>query len=225
MIIKVCGMKESENMIRLAELKPDYMGLIFYPLSGRYAGKADKNVLASLAPSIKLTGVFVDQKPEEIVDKVLEYQLDAVQLHGKESPDYCLLLRAALNTRQPQKRVELIKAFGISPGFNFSDLDPYNDCIDFFLFDTKTAGHGGSGLSFDWKILDQYSGNKPWFLSGGLSPENIREISNFAFKNLYGLDLNSRFEIEPGIKDINSLRSAFQLIRGQKNPEKEINII
>lgn len=225
MIIKVCGMKEPGNIIKLAELKPDYMGFIFYPRSKRYAGKPDKNVLASLPASIKLTGVFVDQKQEEIIDKVLEYQLDVVQLHGTESPGYCLLLRDALNARQPQKSVELIKAFGISPGFNFSDLDPYNDYIDYFLFDTKTVEHGGSGLSFDWKILDQYSGNKPWFLSGGLSPENINEISNFAFKNLYGLDLNSRFETEPGIKDIKSLRSAFQLIRSQKNPEKEINII
>ena len=225
MNIKVCGMKEPGNIIKLAELKPDYMGFIFYPRSKRYAGKPDKNVLDSLPASIKLTGVFVDQKPEEIIDKVLEYHLDAVQLHGAESPGYCLLLRAALIAGQPQKSVELIKAFGITPGFNFSDLDPYNDSIDYFLFDTKTAEHGGSGLSFDWKILDQYSGNKPWFLSGGLSPENINGISNFAFKNLYGLDLNSRFETEPGIKDIKSLRSAFQLIRDQKNPEKEINKI
>lgn len=216
MKIKVCGMKDRENIISLASLKPDYMGFIFYPGSKRYAGDPDKKLMASLPSAIKLTGVFVDEEPDIIIAKVIEYGLDAVQLHGAESSEYCRLIRISLNEMQPLKNIELIKAFGISPGFHFADLNEYQNVTDYFLFDTKTSGHGGSGLTFDWKILHEYTGNKPYFLSGGLSPENIEGISKLAGNNLYGLDLNSRFETEPGIKDIKSLRSAFQLIRDKK---------
>lgn len=221
MKIKVCGMRDPQNILSLAELKPDYMGLIFYPQSKRYAANPDKNILASLHSMISLTGVFVDEHEEVIIEKVINYALSAVQLHGAESPEYCKSLRKRLKGILPDKHIELIKAFGIYPGFDFSSLQPYNEVVDYFLFDTKTSEHGGSGITFDWAILDQYDGEKQFFLSGGLSPENINSLFNLATKKIYALDLNSRFETEPGLKNIESLRSAFQLIRQIKYPEKE----
>ncbi|HQS51933.1 MAG: hypothetical protein B7X86_16295 [Sphingobacteriales bacterium 17-39-43] len=216
MKIKVCGMRDPQNILNLAELGPDYMGLIFYPESKRYVADPDKNVLAKLPSKISLTGVFVDEQEREIVQKVLKYGLCAVQLHGAESPEYCRSLRIKLNESLPAMHIELIKAFGVYPGFDFSTLEPYNDVVDYFLFDTKTSEYGGSGIAFDWAILDQYKGEKQFFLSGGLSPENIKGLVNLASKKIYALDLNSRFETEPGLKNIESLRSAFQLIRANK---------
>lgn len=219
MIIKVCGMKEPDNILRLADLNPDYMGFIFYPQSRRYAGVPDKDTLASLPASIMKTGVFVDESIRNILEKVINYNLDAVQLHGAESAEFCLLLREDLDKVQAKKHIEIIKAFGVSPGFSFRDLEPFAGVTDFFLFDTKSVEHGGSGIVFDWKILEQYTMDKPYFLSGGLSPENIAGISHFKDANLYGVDLNSRFETEPGVKDIQKLESAFQIIR-KKSPYK-----
>ena len=213
MKIKVCGMRDPQNILGLAEMKPDYLGLIFYQRSKRYIANPDKTVLASLPASISLTGVFVDEPEEKVVQKVIAYGLSAVQLHGAESPEYCKILRTKLNASLNDRYIELIKAFGIYPGFDFSTLKPYNDVVDYFLFDTKTSEHGGSGIAFDWAILDQYEGEKQFFLSGGLSPENINDLFNLASKKIYALDLNSRFETEPGIKNLESLRSAFQLIR------------
>lgn len=212
MKIKVCGMKDSGNIIDLAQLKPDYLGLIFYSQSKRFAANLDKDLLSSLPDSIKLTGVFVNETIDQIISKIDEYDLNAVQLHGSESVIYCQQLKELLRVRLPFRKLEIIKAFGIFPGFDFNQLTQFNDVVDYFLFDTKTAEHGGSGIAFDWKILDHYSGLKPYFLSGGLSPENISEISNFKPEQLYGIDLNSKFELEPGLKDINSLKSVFELI-------------
>lgn len=216
MKIKVCGMRDPQNILSLAELKPDYMGLIFYPQSKRYVADPDKNILASLPASISLTGVFVDEEEGLVVQKAVHYGLSAIQLHGAESPEYCKILRRKLKESLPDKHIELIKAFGIYPGFDFSTLEPYNDVADYFLFDTKTSEHGGSGIAFDWTILDQYDGEKQFFLSGGLSPDNIDDLFNLATNKIYALDLNSRFETEPGLKNIESLRSAFQLIRANK---------
>jgi len=213
MRIKVCGMRDPGNIVDLALLEPDYMGLIFYPKSKRFAENPDKGILKNLPDSVKITGVFVDEKIEAILQKVDEYGLNAVQLHGYESVIFCKQLRDLLDVRLNFKKVEIIKAFGIFPGFDFNQLKPFNYVVDYFLFDTKTSEHGGSGITFDWKILEQYKGQKPYFLSGGLSPENISEINNLGFKQLFGIDLNSKFELEPGLKDINRLQSAFKLVR------------
>ena len=218
MIIKVCGMRDSENIRQLAKLNVDYMGFIFYPLSKRFVGIPDKNVLTSLPASIKKTGVFVDTNIEVIADKVSYYQLDAVQLHGAEPPEFCRSLSSILQNEQRGKKIELIKAFGLFSEFNFNDLNAYQDEVDYFLFDTKTSYHGGSGITFDWNILKEYAGQKPYFLSGGLSAKNMAGIIDFADRRLYGVDLNSRFETETGIKDISKLEAAFQLIRDQKYP-------
>jgi len=212
MKIKVCGMRDSGNIIELAQLKPDYLGLIFYSQSRRFAANLDKGILSSLPDTIKLTGVFVNETIDEVINKIDEYDLNAVQLHGSESEMYCKQLRDLQSVRLPFRKIEIIKAFGISPGFDFNQLTQFNDVVDYFLFDTKTTEHGGSGIAFDWQILNQYSGSKPYFLSGGLSPENISEISKLAPEQIYGIDLNSKFELEPGVKDINSLKSVFELI-------------
>lgn len=213
MKIKVCGMKDKENIIGLSKLKPDYMGLIFYAPSKRFADKPDREILNSLPESIKLTGVFVNAEIDEIVQKADQYDLDAVQLHGAETAEFCSQLRSKLSKSVVGKHIELLKAFGISPGFDFKELDAYQNVCDFFLFDTKTTEHGGSGMAFDWSLLTKYKGPKPFFLSGGLSPENISGIRKFGGKYLCGADLNSRFEIEPGLKDLGSLKKAFKLLR------------
>lgn len=216
MKIKVCGMKDPQNIHSLAELKPDYVGLIFYPKSKRYIADLDKTILASLPSTISLTGVFVNETEDNVVEKVLNYGLNSVQLHGGESPEYCRHLRLKLSKMLPNRSIQLIKAFGIDPEFDFSSIETYNDVVDFFLFDTKTSALGGSGIAFDWTILEQYEGEKQFFLSGGLSPENIKDLFNFNTKKIYALDLNSKFEIEPGIKNIESIRSTFQLIRSER---------
>lgn len=218
MIIKVCGMKEAENIRQLAGLEVDYMGFIFYSGSKRFAGSLDKDALRSLPGSIKKTGVFVNEDIDIVLDKVISYQLDAVQLHGNESPEYCETLQKLFDRVKTERRVELIKAFGIFSGFDFADIQAYTGKVAYFLFDTKTTDHGGSGMAFDWSILKEYTSPTPYFLSGGLSPENISSISSITDERLYGVDLNSKFEIEPGIKDIGKLKLAFQLIQGQKIP-------
>lgn len=197
-------MRDAENIIELAALKPDYIGFIFYPPSKRYASQLDINILNQLT-AIKKTGVFVDTEYTEIQKKVATYSLDAVQLHGNESPQLCLQLK--------QSGLEVIKAFGIDNTFDFSLLNDYNSCVDFFLFDTKTDLHGGSGRTFDWQILTKYTLEKPYFLSGGLGADSINAIKQLLDSRLYALDLNSRFELQPGLKDIEKLTSVFNEIR------------
>jgi phosphoribosylanthranilate isomerase len=213
MRIKVCGMKNPENIACLAKLNPDYLGLIFYQASKRFVSNPDTLVLNSLPSSIKLTGVFVDENLEEVLKLAQKYNLSAIQLHGSESVAYCQHLKNELSKSMPSKNMELLKAFGLATSFDFGLLKPFNDTVDYFLFDTKTTEYGGSGLTFDWQILEGYSEEKPFFLSGGLSPENIQEVLNLDLKHLFGLDLNSKFEIEPGLKDLESIKIAFDLIR------------
>ncbi len=213
MIIKVCGMREPGNIRELAELKPEYIGFIFYPHSKRFAGDLNSDTISAVPEPIKKVGVFVNEAMDAIADEVIKYDLDAVQLHGDESPDFCRSFRKFLHHMQTEKHVEIIKAFGISGDFDFDTLAGYEDFVDYYLFDTSTDTHGGSGLTFDWTILKNYQEKKPYFLSGGLSPDNIHAVSGIKDVRLYGVDLNSKFEVEAGIKDIDKLRSAFERIR------------
>lgn len=217
MIIKVCGMREPDNIRELAELNPDYVGFIFHQHSKRFVGNLHADATASISPTAKKTGVFVNETMDAIADAVIQYDLDAVQLHGEESGEFCRTFRKFLHNMQTEKHVEIIKAFGISEGFDFGRLDSYEDFVDYYLFDTKTSGHGGSGLTFDWSILENYQGKKPYFLSGGLSLDNIEGIKEIKDVRLYGVDLNSKFENEPGVKDIDKLRDVFDRIRGSNN--------
>lgn len=198
--LKVCGMKLPANILELAELRPDYIGFIFYRKSKRYIADLSAELVSSLPLNIKRTGVFVDSDLEEVVLSVSAYGLKAVQLHGSESVDYCRELRSLLPAG-----TELIKAFGIDEHFDFQQLEAYPDVTDYFLFDTQTPDHGGSGKVFNWTLLDRYVLDKPYFLSGGIGPESLGELRKIQDPRLYAIDVNSRFELEPGIKDIDKL--------------------
>lgn len=204
MKIKVCGLKDPENIKAVAALQPDYVGFINYSLTPRFIGNLPVEVLNSLPGSIQKTGVFVNDSFESISVLIKEYGFDAVQLHGYENPEFCEALK---------KRVTVLKAFGIEENFYFEQLKHYVEHVDYFLFDTKTAKHGGSGQTFNWQILDQYTLDVPFFLSGGLSLDNMEQVLDIKHPQFYGVDLNSKFETSPGIKDIDKLSKAFELIR------------
>jgi len=203
MKIKVCGLKEPENILAVAGLNPDYLGFIRYARSPRYSEELSAEALSNISPSIIKTGVFVNEEIDVINSLIKEYGLCAVQLHGGESPKFCRLFKG---------NIEVLKAVGVDENFDFGQLNAYADSVDYFLFDTKTAAHGGSGKSFDWALLNNYKLEVPFFLSGGLSLENLDEIKNIKHPAFYGVDLNSRFETAPGIKDIDKLMQAFAML-------------
>jgi len=196
--LKVCGMKYAGNVRDVVRLLPDYIGFNFYPRSKRYVG--DEFEIPKVPPSIMKVGVFVNAESDDILRKVKVYKLDIVQLHGDESAEYC----AKLN-----KSIKVIKAFGIDEKFDFSVLTKYENCCDYFLFDTKSKGFGGSGIKFDWKMLAKNKVKKSFFLSGGIDLESAGEIVHLKSKlpNLFGIDVNSKFETEIAIKDVNKLNT------------------
>ncbi|WP_051584748.1 phosphoribosylanthranilate isomerase [Pedobacter jeongneungensis] len=193
--LKVCGMRLAANIAAVAELQPDYLGFIFYEKSPRLISEVSAELIKYIPSEIKTVGVFVNEDLEKVRDKVNLLKLKAVQLHGSESPEYCAALKSSFNT------VEVIKAFGIDEDFDFSTLEPYLNVADYFLFDTKTKAHGGSGKTFNWFVLDRYTYPKPYFLSGGIDLEHTTAIKSINDERLYALDINSRFETEPGLKD------------------------
>jgi len=192
-------MRESENILELAKLLPDYMGFIFYGPSKRYAGELlDSKVLASLPESIMKTGVFVNESTEEIIAITRRFGLTAVQLHGEESSAMCADLKAAGLT--------VIKVVHVSSTVGWRSLERYEEVCDYFLFDTADASWGGTGRLFDWNILKDYPSDKPFFLSGGIGIEQL-PIPDFVLdKPLWAIDVNSRFEISPGLKDIERIK-------------------
>lgn len=195
-------MRDPENITQVAALKPDYMGFIFYEKSPRYAATLNP---AALPDHVRRVGVFVNASTPEIENRAEQYGLQALQLHGSESPETCQALRA--------KGYEIIKAFGIETAADLAQTAEYAECCDLFLFDTRTPAHGGSGLRFDWRILDLYNGKTPFLLSGGISDKNALEILNIEQPGFYGVDLNSRFEIEAGLKDAGLLERFIKTIR------------
>jgi phosphoribosylanthranilate isomerase len=204
MKIKVCGLKHQNNIKAIAALTPDYMGFICYAPSPRYATNLQVETLAALPETIYKTAVFVNEDAETITKLIDTYHFDAIQLHGNEGPEFCGSFR---------NKVTVIKAFGVDNNFSFERLDQYAGSVDYFMFDTMTAQHGGSGQVFDWSLLDKYKLDTPFFLSGGLSPENIAGVKDIKHPQFYGVDLNSKFEVEPGLKDINKLKKVFELLR------------
>lgn len=216
-------MKYIENIQDVVALQPDYLGFIFYEKSKRNF----EGIIPELPKSIKKTGVFVNEYPEILISLVEEYRLDAIQLHGDESLKYVTELKRQLaerrdlfieeNKHQRKKKnkhfiadekVEIIKAFGIKDAFNFDDLKPYLDVVDFFLFDTKGKERGGNGVKFDWPILEKYPFEKPFFLSGGIGLSDVEEVRKILKLDLpiYALDVNSKFESEPGVKKIEEIK-------------------
>lgn len=204
-------MREPGNILALAKLKPDYLGLIFYAGSKRYVAGSSLSLSENLPSGIKVTGVFVNESEEVILAKVKQYQLTAVQLHGQETPEYCLSLQNAL--QYEHSTIEMVKAFGIDDTFNFEVLQAYDQAVDYFLFDTKTPAHGGSGLKFNWQVLERYQMDKPYFLSGGIGLTELAELNKLEDPRLYALDLNSKFEVSPALKDIAMVNRAINMIR------------
>ena len=204
--LKICGMREPENMSRIAALQPDYLGLIFFDGSPR-------NVVGEIFQvdqKIKKTGVFVNASEENILEKIKKYQLSALQLHGDESPEFINNLK-----QQISEKIELIKVFGIKEDFDFKKLQPYEGIVDYFLFDTRGKNRGGNGISFNWEILENYSSNTPFFLSGGIGPGDaaaVKELYHTFQKRqkeevFYGIDVNSKFETAPAVKDAEALKT------------------
>lgn len=205
MKIKVCGMKHAANIAGVANLRPDYLGFIFYPKSPRYIAEVSAELIKYVPADIKTVGVFVNEEINEVKLKVAKHQLKAVQLHGAESVDYCAELKIL--------GVEVIKAFGVHSEFDFKQLEPYALVVDYFLFDTQTPVHGGSGKVFDWQLLEKYQLDKPYFLSGGIGLEHAQQITGIQDARLYAIDVNSKFELEPGLKDVEQLKEFFDNVR------------
>ena len=198
MKIKICGMKFAENISQVGALQPDFFGFIFYSKSKRFVG-TDFSIdsIQHLPKSIKKVGVFVNESPESIVEKVKKFDLHIVQLHGNESVADCRFLK--------EKNIKIIKAFHIDETFDFNILKTFEPVCDYFLFDTKTPDFGGSGKIFDWKLLDNYKLEKPFFLSGGLNLESIEKIKELNYPMLVGLDFNSQLEDENFKKNISKV--------------------
>ena len=209
MKIKVCGMKNPQNIKDLLALNPDFIGFIFYEKSPRYCENELCN-LDFIPKNIKKIGVFVNENIDKILEFAKKYDLDGIQLHGNESPDICQQIKAA--------GLLVIKAFNIAESADFEQTKAYKGVADFFLFDTKTPSpptpqrgdlsspfggvRGGSGIKFDWSILNDYQGNTPFLLSGGISVDDSEAVKKITHPQFFGIDINSRFEIEAGIKNI-----------------------
>lgn len=202
MLIKICGLRD--NFSDVVALKPDFAGLIFYQKSPRFVELSQEPVLKQKLTDVKKVGVFVNADKDYILGRVSEYNLDLVQLHGNENPDFCAEIR---------RDVPVIKAFGISSESDLQTADEYSQCTDYLLFDTKTKGYGGSGVKFDWQILQKADIKQKFLLSGGISLEDLEDIKTLRINNLVGVDLNSRFEDAPGLKNIEKLQQAFNILR------------
>jgi phosphoribosylanthranilate isomerase len=223
MKLKVCGMKYVENIQQVGALRPDYLGFIFYEKSKRNF----EGIIPELPSSIKKTGVFVNEILAIVISMVEEYRLAAIQLHGDESVEYILELKAQLAERKAlfieenkqitkkknqhfiaDSTIEIIKVFGIKDTFDFDILKPYVSVVDYFLFDTKGKERGGNGTKFDWTVLEKYPFKKPFFLSGGVGLEDAVEVKRIIHSDLpvYALDVNSKFESAPGVKKIEQLK-------------------
>ena len=214
-------MKYQDNITEVASLQPDYLGFIFYEKSTRYFN----GTIPEIPETIKKVGVFVNATLEEIIEKINKYHLQAVQLHGNESPEFCKELKRfchsaldaestkkneILNQVQHDNTIEIIKVFSIKDTFDFSVLKPFESVCDYYLFDTKGKLPGGNGYAFNWNVLKDYPSDKPYFLSGGIGLEETENLQDFlkteASNKCYAIDVNSKFEIEPGLKNIDLLK-------------------
>ncbi len=197
MNIKVCGITQLKQLQQLDALNIDFAGLIFYEKSPRFVGdKIDPEALTDADFDVRKVGVFVDAGFDHIMEKVESYSLDLVQLHGNESVELCEDL---------SEEIEVIKAFQIDE--KTKDIDklvaPYDHCCDYYLFDTSAAGkNGGTGRQFDWSIFENARIEKPFFLSGGIGVDDAERISALQHPDLFAVDINSKFETQPGIKDM-----------------------
>ena len=229
MIIKVCGMRDADNIREVSELDIDMMGFIFWKDSPRFVRMISSH--AGIIPDyseerlnknsgkvvndqhrIKRVGVFVDDMPQTIVTRIYNYELDYVQLHGEES---CIMIDNLRRTLEPDIRtgVKIIKTISVSSAEDIEKTKQYEGCVDLFLFDTKCPTMGGSGDKFDWSVLSAYKGNVPFLLSGGIGMDDVDKIKSFQHPQFAGVDVNSCFETEPGVKDVEKLRLFIEKLR------------
>ncbi|THF53279.1 phosphoribosylanthranilate isomerase [Flavobacterium supellecticarium] len=194
-------MKYAENIAAIAALQPDYMGFIFYNKSARFYN----DTLPEIPKTIKKTGVFVNADSTSILETIERYQLQAVQLHGLETPELCTVIRK-------ESDVEIIKTFSIDTPFDFRKLDNYETVCDYYLFDTKGKLPGGNGFPFDWTLLENYPSSKPYFLSGGIAINHINTIPTTGLTP-YAIDINSKFETAPGLKNITLCKQAIVTLK------------
>ncbi|WP_321331149.1 phosphoribosylanthranilate isomerase [uncultured Bacteroides sp.] len=199
-LIKVCGMREAKNIQEVEQLGVDIIGFIFYYKSPRYMFE----IPAYLPTRAKRAGVFVNESKEMVNIIADRFGLDYIQLHGDESPGYCQSLK--------NEGLRLIKAFSIDKEKDLHATKSYEGICDYFLFDTKCQQHGGSGNQFDWSLLDQYTGQTPFLLSGGINSYSAKALKEFSHPKLAGFDLNSRFEFSPAKKDVKRLQTFLQQI-------------
>ena len=202
MKLKVCGMKLENNISEISKLNPDFMGFIFWPKSKRFFN--EKSI--RISNKINKVGVFVNQDYDFIIDKINNFELDFVQLHGEEDYQFCKKIKT---------QCKLIKVFNIGSDFDFEILNSFESVCDYFLFDTKGDSYGGNGIKFDWKLLKKYPSKKPFLLSGGIDLKDFTEILKIKELKipLIGIDINSKFEFEPGLKNIKKVK---ELIKKMK---------
>ena len=210
MKIKICGMKNPDNIQAVADLYPDYLGFIFYEKSKRYVLDTNRKdfadfMLSATVPTQKVA-VFVNEDIKSLIRTASEFDITTIQLHGEESPEYCEHLRLLGFT--------IIKAFGIHASFDFSILNEYADVCDYYLFDTASKEYGGTGLHFDWNLLKQYDNSKPVFISGGLDVDDIATVYDLLKDiRIQALDFNSKLEVQPGLKALDKCKKAIELVR------------
>jgi phosphoribosylanthranilate isomerase len=202
--IKVCGIRDPQNLEQLCILDPEFVGFIFYPRSLRYVGDRPDPALFDIpGPAIKKVGVFVDEELIRVREAIDQYGLEAVQLHGNESVEYCRQLSPA--------PVEVIKM--LDPEGPAKALERYAEVVDILLFDSAGAGSGGTGQKFNWDVLEELPSSVPFLLSGGIGPGDAGALGSLDLPGMRGVDVNSRFELSPGMKDIESLKEFFIEIR------------
>ena len=214
-MIKVCGMRDAENIREVEALGIDLMGFIFWTKSSRYVSERP----AYLPTKCKRVGVFVDEDIETVKRIADEYALDYIQLHGHESPDYIRALRVVDGFPVD---IHLIKAISVSGRDDIATYKSYEGLVDYFLFDTKCPSVGGSGQQFDWSLIQSYAGELPFLLSGGIGPADAPRICQFRHPLMAGVDVNSRFESAPGLKDPALLKTFIHQIRQYEQNQQDI---
>ncbi|MEQ8704603.1 MAG: phosphoribosylanthranilate isomerase [Phaeodactylibacter sp.] len=217
MQIKVCGLREPENILAIARLPVDWLGFIFYAKSPRAVKPELAQWLEKQEEALagkKRVGVFVNAEIEEVLNAVHDFQLDVVQLHGEESPEYCQLIRNLMESTSMRK-AQLMKAFQVGGAFDFNRVYPYAAHCAYVLFDTKGKNYGGNGEQFNWELLQQYQGVTPFWLSGGIGPEDTAAVNAFSHPQWCGIDLNSKFETAPGLKDPVLLKSFVESVKNE----------
>lgn len=211
MMIKVCGMRDTANINQLQELDIDFMGIIRYPKSKRYVDDSQKENIAQQTMNKGTVGVYVNESLENILQDFIPLQLDVVQLHGDEDSAFAKALL--------ELDIKIFKAFQITETFDFENLKEWEQLADqykgklFFLFDTATPNYGGSGKKFNWELLDSYNGSIPFILSGGISKDDATAIKNIKHEMFLGIDLNSKFELEAGLKNIADIKTFIEKLR------------